>query len=318
METFGQHVPVLYDEVLAGIQPRPGGRYIDATLGAGGHAVGILRASAPNGHLLGLDADPEATAFALQILQPFADRVTVRTANFRHLKKVASALGFEQVDGLVMDLGLSSRQLTEAQRGFSFSQDGPLDMRFDRGQAHSAAELVNHLSEAELADLIWRYGEERHARRIARAIVAARPVTSTGQLADLVARTVGHYERIHPATRTFQALRIAVNDELEALSEALWQARDLLRPRGRLAVIAFHSLEDRVVKRFYHQETTDCLCPPETPVCVCDHHATLKVLTKKPIRPKEEEIARNPRSRSARLRIAERLEQAPTRARSES
>jgi 16S rRNA (cytosine1402-N4)-methyltransferase len=317
MDSIGQHVSVLYDEVLAGLQPRPGGRYIDATLGAGGHAAGILRASAPNGRLLGLDADPEATAFALQILQPFTDRPTIRTANFRRLKEVASALGFEQVDGIVMDLGLSSRQLTEAQRGFSFSQDGPLDMRFNRSQTHSAAELVNHLTEAELADLLWRYGEERHARRIARAIVAARPVTTTGQLADLVARTVGRHERIHPATRTFQALRIAVNDELETLREALWQARDLLRPGGRLAVIAFHSLEDRLVKRFFQQESRDCLCPPETPLCVCQHHATLKVLTPKPVRPTAEEIARNPRSRSARLRIAERVGQASTTAHEE-
>jgi 16S rRNA (cytosine1402-N4)-methyltransferase len=312
VDRTGQHVPVLYDEVLAGMQPRPGGRYIDATLGAGGHAVGILRASAPNGRLLGLDADPEATEFAQQILQPFTDRLTIQTASFRFLKEVALALGFEQVDGLVMDLGLSSRQLSDVERGFSFSQDGPLDMRFNRSQGPSAAELVNHLSEAELADLLWRYGEERHARRIARAIVAARPVTTTGQLADLVACTVGRHEKIHPATRTFQALRIAVNDELEALNEALWQARDLLRPGGRLAVIAFHSLEDRLIKRFYQQESKDCLCPPEAPACVCQHHATLKVVMPKLVRPTAEEIARNPRSRSARLRIAERVGQVAT------
>jgi 16S rRNA (cytosine1402-N4)-methyltransferase len=311
MDTIGQHVPVLYDEVLAGLHPQPGGRYIDATLGTGGHAAGILRASAPDGRLLGLDADPEASAFALQILQPFTDRLTVRTNNFRCLKEVASSVGFDQVDGVVMDLGLSSRQLSDSQRGFSFGQDGPLDMRFNRSQVRSAADLVNSLPEAELADVLWRYGEERHARRIARAIVAARPLNSTSQLADLVARTVGRHEKIHPATRTFQALRIAVNDELEALSEGLWQARDLLRPGGRLAVIAFHSLEDRLVKRFYQQEAKDCVCPPETPVCVCQHHATLRVLTSKPVRPTAEEIAGNPKSRSARLRIAERVQWAP-------
>jgi 16S rRNA (cytosine1402-N4)-methyltransferase len=177
----------------------------------------------------------------------------------------------------------------------------------DPSQGRSAADLVNHLPQAELADLLWRYGEERNSRRIARAIIASRPVTTTKQLADLVERTVGRREKIHPATRTFQALRIAVNDELEALNQALVQARDLLRPQGRLAIIAFHSLEDRLVKRFYQQESRDCLCPPEIPVCVCQHRATLRVLTSKPIRPTVDEIARNPRSRSARLRIAERL-----------
>jgi 16S rRNA (cytosine1402-N4)-methyltransferase len=208
-----------------------------------------------------------------------------------------------------MDLGLSSRQLDDGDRGFSFGQEGPLDMRMDRSQGQSAADLVNTLSEAELADILWQYGEERHSRRIARAIVAARPMTTTGQLADLVARTVGRREQIHPATRTFQALRIAVNDELGALREALPQARDLLRPGGRLVVIAFHSLEDRLVKQFFRQESRDCICPPELPVCVCQHEATLKVLTSKPVRPTADEIARNPRSRSARLRVAERLEQ---------
>ena len=179
----------------------------------------------------------------------------------------------------------------------------------DRARGRSAADLVNTLSEAELSDILWQYGEERRARQIARAIVAERPLVMTGQLADLVARTVGRREKIHPATRTFQALRIAVNDELGALSEALPQARNLLRPGGRLAVIAFHSLEDRLVKQFYRQEAMTCICPPELPVCACQHQATLKVLTSKPVRPSAGEIARNPRSRSARLRVAERLVQ---------
>ncbi|MFN2217734.1 MAG: 16S rRNA (cytosine(1402)-N(4))-methyltransferase RsmH, partial [Anaerolineae bacterium] len=193
-----------------------------------------------------------------------------------------------------------------------FAQDGPLDMRMDRSRRESAADLVNTLSEAELSDILWQYGEERHSRRIARAIVAARPLVTTGQLADLVARTVGRREKIHPATRTFQALRIAVNEELESLSEALPKARDLLCPGGRLAVIAFHSLEDRLVKEFYRQEARACICPPELPVCVCQHQATLRVLTSKPVRPSADETARNPRSRSARLRVAERLGQAAT------
>ena len=306
MDEAREHIPVLYKEVLAGLQPQPGGCYIDATLGAGGHAAGILTASAPDGRLLGLDADPEAVAFARQILRPFGERAILKAANFRQMEAVARKLGFGQVDGILMDLGLSSRQLMDPERGFSFSQDGPLDMRMDPGQTRTAADLVNHLSQSDLADLIWRYGEERHSRRIARAIVAARPVTTTKQLADLVERTVGRRESIHPATRTFQALRIVVNDELESLSQAMLQARDLLRPHGRLAIIAFHSLEDRLVKRFYQLESKDCICPPEIPICVCEHRATLRALTSKPVRPTAEEVAQNPRSRSARLRIAER------------
>jgi 16S rRNA (cytosine1402-N4)-methyltransferase len=311
-----EHIPVLYEEVLAGLQIQPGGRYIDATLGAGGHAAGILQASTPDGQVLGLDADPAAIAFAREILDPFGTRALLQTANFQDLKTVAMSLGFERVDGILLDLGLSSRQLADAQRGFSFSREGPLDMRFNPDHGPSAADLVNSLPEADLADLLWRYGEERYARRIARAIVAARPVTTTRQLAGLVAKEVARKggrgragrRRIDPATRTFQALRIAVNEELEALARALPQARDLLRPGARLAVISFHSLEDRLVKQFYRQEAQDCICPPEAPVCTCQHRATLRIVTRKPIGPSDGEIARNPRSRSAKLRLAERLD----------
>jgi 16S rRNA (cytosine1402-N4)-methyltransferase len=316
MDGSRSHIPVLQDEVLSGLRVRPGALYIDATVGAAGHAASILRASAPDGQLLGLDADPEAISFARKALDPFGDRTSLRVANFRHLQAVAQDSGFPAVDGVLMDLGLSSRQLADARRGFAFSQTGPLDMRMNPGQGPTAADLVNHLPEAELADLLWRYGEERSSRRIARAIVAARPVTTTTELADLVSRAIGHrgrkgerrQTRIHPATQTFQALRIAVNAELEALTEALPQARDLLRPGGRLAIISFHSLEDRLVKRFYRQEARDCICPPELPLCVCDHRATVQIISGKPVRPTADEIARNPRSRSARLRIAERLE----------
>jgi 16S rRNA (cytosine1402-N4)-methyltransferase len=307
MDGTQEHIPVLYDQVLAGLQIRPGGDYIDATVGAAGHAAGILQASAPNGRLLGLDADPEAAAFARQAVRPFGERVVVRNANFRDLKKVAISMGFAQVDGVLIDLGFSSRQMADSRRGFSFSTDGPLDMRMDPSSGPSAADLVNGLSEEELADLLWRYGEERHSRRIARAIVAARPFTTTGQLADLVAQLIGQREKIHPATRTFQALRIAVNGELNALAQVLPQARDLLRAGGRLAVISFHSLEDRLVKHFYQQESRDCICPPEALVCTCQHQATLRTITRKPVRPDQEEVVRNPRSRSAKLRIAERL-----------
>jgi len=289
------------------LQPRPGCCYIDATLGAGGHAVGILSASAPDGRLLGLDADPEAISYAQQVLRRYGDRVVLQAANFRQIGAIAHAQGFGKVDGILMDLGLSSRQMSQASRGFSFSQEGPLDMRIDHSRGRPAADLVNRLPEAELANLFWRFGEERYSRRIARAVVAARPLTSTRQLADVVSRTVGRREKIHPATRVFQALRIAVNDELGALSEALPQARDLLRPTGRMVVIAFHSLEDRLVKRFFLEEARDCICPPETVICVCQHEASLKVLTRKPVRPSDDEIAINPSSRSARLRVAERL-----------
>ncbi len=302
-----EHVPVLYEEVLDGLQVRPGGRYIDATLGAGGHAAGILQASAPEGQLLGLDADPDALTYARERLQAFGKRAVLWVGNFRHLGNVARALSFRQVNGILMDLGLSARQLEDPARGFSFAHGGPLDMRLDPSKGQAAADLVNTLSAKELADLFWRYGEERHSRRIARAIVAARPVTRTDELAELVSRTVGRREKIHPATRTFQALRIAVNEELAALDEVLPQARDLLLPGGRLAVISFHSLEDRMVKQFYRREATRCLCPPEVPICSCEHQRTLVEITRKPIRPSDEELARNPRSRSARLRVAERL-----------
>jgi 16S rRNA (cytosine1402-N4)-methyltransferase len=315
MDRTDEHSPVLYTEVLAGLQVRPGGLYIDATVGAAGHAFGILQASAPDGQLLGIDADPAAVSFAQEVLRPFGSRAIVQLANFQSLKGVAADYGVDQVDGILLDLGLSSRQLADAGRGFAFSLAGPLDMRLDPGEGQSAADLINHLPESELANLLWRYGEERQARPIARAIVAARPLTTTDQLADVVvqaARQGRHAkrragQRIHPATRTFQALRIAVNNELDRLAQALPQALGLLRMGGRLAVISFHSLEDRLVKRFYQQEARDCLCPPDMPVCTCQHRATLRVITHKPVRPSPEEIARNPRSRSARLRIAERL-----------
>jgi 16S rRNA (cytosine1402-N4)-methyltransferase len=301
------HTPVLLDQVIAQLQVHPGGRYVDATVGAGRHAAGILEGSAPDGLLLGLDADPEAVRFAEQALRAYGSRVTLQVANFRTLAEHTTEAGFRQVDGIIMDLGLSSRQLADPSRGFSFSHDGPLDMRLDPRKGEPASALVNGLAETELANLIWKYGEERHSRRIARALVDARPLTSTCQLADVVARVVGRRERIHPATRTFQALRIAVNDELESLTMALPQAVSLLRPGGRLAVIAFHSLEDRLVKRYFQREARDCVCPPEIPLCVCEHQAALRIVTPKPIRPSHQELASNPRSRSARLRIAEGL-----------
>lgn len=301
------HIPVLYQEVLTGLQIKPGGRYIDATVGGGGHASGILVASAPDGELLGLDADPMAVALAGERLAEFGKRVTLGQGNFADLEGIALEHGFCPVDGILFDLGLSSLQLEAAGRGFSFQLDGPLDMRFDPSQTTTAADLVNGLSVEELADILSRYGEEPRSRRIARAIVAERPINTTGELAALVERTVGRRRRLHPATRTFQALRVVVNEELECLAEALPQALGLLMSGGRLAIISFHSLEDRKVKQFFRNEARDCLCPPEVPVCTCGHRATLGIVTRKPIRPSAEEVAANPRSRSARLRIAYRL-----------
>lgn len=302
------HVPVLFQVVLDGLQVRPGGRYVDATVGGGGHAAGILSASSPGGRLLGLDRDPAAVEAARNRLAPCAGRVVLVHSSFTCLAEVARARQFVPADGVLFDLGLSSLQLADPTRGFAFLADGPLDMRFDPAQGGpSAAALVNRLSPGELAALLYRYGEERQARRIAEAIAAARPLHTTKELAVVVEQAVGRRGRIHPATRTFQALRIAVNDELDALEAALPQAVEILAPGGRLAVISFHSLEDRPVKRFLRRESRDCICPPEMPVCTCDHRATLRRVTRKPIRPTAQEIAANPRARSARLRVAERI-----------
>jgi 16S rRNA (cytosine1402-N4)-methyltransferase len=303
----GTHVPVLFQAVLDGLRVRPGGRYIDTTVGGGGHAAGVLAGSSPDGRLLGLDQDPAAVEAVRAHLYPYAGRVVLEHSSFTRLAEIARARHFIPADGVLFDLGLSSLQLADPTRGFAFTVDGPLDMRFDPTQGGpGAAALVNHLSAEELSTLLFRYGEERQARRIAEAIVAARPLHTTKDLATVVERVVRRRGRIHPATRTFQALRIAVNDELNALDTALPQAVDILAPGGRLAVISFHSLEDRPVKRFLRQESRDCICPPEAPVCTCSHRATLRLVTRKPVRPTAEEIAANPRARSARLRVAER------------
>ena len=269
--------------------------------------MGILEESSPTGRLLGVDADPTAIAISAERLAEYGPRVTLVNANFARLAEIASQYGFRPADGVLLDLGLSSLQLASGERGFSFQLEGPLDMRFSPHQGRPASELVNELSAPELADILHRYGEERQGQRIARAIVTARPIHTTRQLAEVVSRAIGRRGKIHPATRTFQALRIAVNDELLALSQALPQAVELIAPQGRLVVISYHSLEDRLVKQFYRRESQDCICPPEIPVCRCDHRATLEIVTKKPITPSEPELEANPRCRSARLRIAARL-----------
>ena len=304
----GDHIPVLPDEVIRGLRVEPGSRIIDATVGGGGHAAEILAASAPDGRLLGLDRDPAALEVARERLAPYEGRFELVHASFADLREVADAHSFVPVEGILFDLGLSSLQLGDAERGFSFMSEGPLDMRFDpTSDGPTAADLVNTLSAEALADILYQYGEERQSRRIAKAIVEARPIHTTGELTDVIAEEVGRRRgRLHPATLTFQALRIAVNEELTALKAALPQAVEILEAGGRMAVIAFHSLEDRIVKRFMRRESKDCICPRELPICTCDHEATLNVMTRKPIRPTEEEEAVNPRSRSARLRIAER------------
>jgi 16S rRNA (cytosine1402-N4)-methyltransferase len=290
------------------LNPQPGGRYVDGTLGAGGHAADLLAASAPDGSLLGLDVDPAAIELARERLALFAGRAVLRQASYTTLPEQLQDLGWRQVDGILLDFGVSSMQLDAAERGFSFQADAPLDMRFDPGQELSAAHLVNELPEAELADLIYRYGEERQSRQIARAIVSSRPLETTRQLAAVIARAAGRQrsgQRIHPATRTFQALRIQVNRELEAVESVLPLAAAALAPGGRLAVIAFHSLEDRLVKEFFRRESRDCLCPPRQPLCTCGHRASLVEVTHRPLQASAQEIDRNPRSRSARLRVAE-------------
>lgn len=304
------HKSVLLAEVIQVLQPHAGGIYIDGTIGAGGHAAAILEASAPDGQLFGLDRDQSALKLAQQRLAEFGSRVHLVHSNFDQLRQVATQHGIPRAHGILLDLGISSMHVDQAERGFSFMADGPLDMRMDPTAGQTAADLVNYLPEKELADLLYQYGEERQSRRIARAIVKARPIRRTRELAQVIAGAVGGRRegskgRIHPATRSFQALRIAVNDELAALERALPQAITWLQPGGRLAVISFHSLEDRIIKQYFRQESQDCICPPQQPVCTCRHKATIDIITKRPITPSLQEIAENPRARSAKLRVVE-------------
>jgi len=301
----------MVEEAVTALSPAPGSLQIDATVGGGGHAERILEASTPDGRLVGLDADRAAIARARARLARFGDRVVLRQASFADVAQVVPAVGFPTADGVLFDLGLSSDQLADPTRGFSFRSDAPLDMRFDTTRGVPASELLATLDADELGAIFRRYGEEPFARRVARAIVTERddPRTLTGTgLAALVERVTprGARRRIHPATRVFQALRIAVNGELEAIERGLAGAVDLLRPGGRLVVISYHSLEDRIVKRFIAAERRGCTCAPELPVCVCGRQPRLRPVGKQPRRPGPAEIVRNPRSRSARLRAAER------------
>jgi 16S rRNA (cytosine1402-N4)-methyltransferase len=324
------HEPVLLKEVVDWLRPQQGGLFVDCTLGLGGHAEALLSAS-PDVVLIGLDRDKEALAVARERLKIFENRFQTAHANFADLAEALSGLRIDRAHGVLADLGVSSLQLDQGDRGFSFTSNAALDMRMDRTTRQTAADLVNSLPEGELADLIFEYGEERGARKIARAVVRERqrePITTTERLAAIVVRALrvpGRW-RIHPATRTFQALRIAVNGELEALNRLIPHAISILDAGGRLAIISFHSLEDRVVKRSFLRESGRCTCTAETAmrgfaeprkkqasvvdeiVCIrCGARSRVRVLTRKPVRPSEEEVNRNPRSRSARLRVCERL-----------
>jgi 16S rRNA (cytosine1402-N4)-methyltransferase len=298
------HDPVLYEEVLAALHVVAGGLYVDGTVGAGGHALGILRASAPDGYLLGMDVDPVAIETSRRRLADLGDRVTLVQASYVTMEAHVAALGLGLAAGVLLDLGMSSMQVDDPERGFSFQQSGPLDMRFDPSSSQTAGDLVNALPERDLADLIYKHGEEPASRAIARAIVAARPLHTTTELAEVVSRAVRRRRRLHPATRTFQALRIAVNDELARLQDGLEAALASLEPGGVLTAISFHSLEDRIVKQWFAREARDCICPPEVLDCVCGHRARIEVLTRKPIQASPREVTENPRSRSAKLRAA--------------
>ena len=302
------HTPVMIPEIIQALKAHPGGRYIDGTLGEGGHSKSILNAIEPGGQVLGLDADAEAITVATERLMEHGDAFLAINANFRDIRATALRYEFVPVHGVLFDLGVSSLQLDRESRGFSFRRSDPLDMRFSFEQQLTAADIVNQYAESELADLIFHLGEDRAARRIARAIVHNRPVNTSLELAELIEKVSPRRgKRMHPATRTFQAIRIAVNDELSALETALEQAVSLLGQGGRLAVISYHSLEDRIVKNFIRKQASDCICPPGTPICKCNHLATLKMVSRRPLTPTESEIETNRRARSAKLRVAERI-----------
>jgi len=315
------HIPVMLEEVVNFLQPKANGQYIDGTLGGGGHTAALLKRSYPGGRVLGIDSDVQALE---RVKKRFPEevqngRLVLVHGNFAELARIVDEAGFvSSIDGVLLDLGFSSYQMDDPERGLSFSADGPLDMRLDQSQELTAADLLNKASERELADIFWRYGEEPRSRQIAWRIVREReqnPITRTSQLARLASLGVPYKPgAIHPATRVFQALRIAVNSELERLEKALPQIVEVLRrgkiglvgaDGGRMVIISFHSLEDRLVKGFMRREAKDCICPPGTPVCVCNHKATLRILTPKPLAPTKQEVLDNPRARSAKLRAAE-------------
>ncbi|MBI5233910.1 MAG: 16S rRNA (cytosine(1402)-N(4))-methyltransferase RsmH [Deltaproteobacteria bacterium] len=311
MEVF--HRPVMTEEVVSLISPQSGGIYVDATLGGSGHAVEILKRSGPDARVVGIDRDEDALCLARRILAPYMERITLVHEDYRNIKNVLAGLGIKAVDGVVFDLGISSFQLHGEGRGFSFQRRERLDMRIDRTQTLCARDLVNTLSEKELERVFRDLGEERHARAIARAVARQRErqaIETTDQLSAIVEAAVPRRlwpRNIHPATRVFQALRIAVNDELEGLKQGVTAAIDMLSPGARIAVISFHSLEDRIVKNTFNELAATCVCPPDFPKCVCGHKNTVRVITKRAVRPTGREVQENPRARSAVLRSAQKI-----------
>ncbi|MHB1000960.1 MAG: 16S rRNA (cytosine(1402)-N(4))-methyltransferase RsmH [Armatimonadota bacterium] len=307
------HAPVMLHEVLDYLQPQPGYVIIDCTLGGAGHSVEIVKKILPNGRLIGIDRDDDALKAASERLSQYSENVTLAKGNFADLQAIADRLGIKAVNGILFDLGVSSHQLDEVERGFSFKSDAPLDMRMDKSQPLTARELINTLSKQQLTDIIWKYGEERWAKRIAEYIVDRRargPIQSTSDLVETILAAVptgARSETIHPATRTFQAIRIAVNGELDSLQTGLDTAVNLLANGGRICVLSYHSLEDRIVKSTFIRFAGRCSCPPGFPVCVCGAKKQINILTKRPVLPSDEEVNDNPRARSAKLRAAEKI-----------
>ncbi|MFQ5454651.1 MAG: 16S rRNA (cytosine(1402)-N(4))-methyltransferase RsmH [Nitrospirota bacterium] len=308
-----RHIPVLLDKVVEFLRCKEGGIYVDCTIGGGGHAEAVLKIISPDGILIGIDRDREALERAAFRLRKYKKRVILRHGNFFEMQRILGEEGIYRVDGILIDLGMSSFQIDESERGFSFQRDGPLDMRMDRDSDERASDIVNKESEERLAIIIKEYGEERWAKRIARKIIierAVKPIETTLRLADIVTYSIPgsyRYRRIHPATRTFQALRIAVNRELEFLGGAVKMASTLLNISGRISILSYHSLEDRCVKETFRRLAKGCICPPELYQCVCNGKATLSIVTKRPVVPDMEEITCNQRARSAKLRVAERI-----------
>lgn len=308
IEKGSLHTPVMLNEVLEALQVTPGGIYVDCTAGTGGHASAILERCLPGGRLLGLDADPEAMEIARERLRGFGDSATLVRQNFRKIAEVCLENGFSGVNGILMDLGLSRLQIEHDYRGFSFMKDATLDMRIDPDQEITADKILNSYPEQEIADILYRYGEERRSREIAHRIVTMRPIKSTLELAGIAAAVYGGRKgRINPATRTFMALRIAVNDELDNLKLALYGCVPVLFSGGRLVMISYHSLEDRIVKHFAREQSTNCICPPGIAYCNCGHRAKLKIISRKVIKPSADEVRLNPKSRSAHMRVMEKI-----------
>ncbi|HTZ39054.1 MAG TPA: 16S rRNA (cytosine(1402)-N(4))-methyltransferase RsmH [Syntrophales bacterium] len=311
------HEPVLIREVLDSLDLKPGGIYVDGTVGGGGHAQAILAATAPGGIVIGIDRDDDALSESARILEPFGSRKILVKGNYADMKEILSRLGVESVDGIVLDLGVSSHQLETAARGFSFTKPAPLDMRMDRDAPRTARDLVNTADPRELERILRLYGEEPQAKRIVRAIVKGRkasPIETTNELAGLIVSALParmSHGRIHAATRTFQALRIAVNDELASLNRGIASGIDSLKEGGRFTVISFHSLEDRMVKDLFRDASRGCICPADLPVCACGGKPKLRIITRKPVRPGQDEVERNLRARSAKLRTAERTGSCP-------